>query len=259
MTPFFGGMLADRLLGRRRAVVFGGLLMAAGHLLMTVAEPHGLLTARWPCSSAGNGFFKPNISTIVGDALPQGSEQARRRLHASSTWASTSAPPCRPSLCGYIGETYGWHYGFGLATIGMLSGVAVFVAPTRLTQILIALTAVVSGGRRWPSSAPTTRSRPASTRSSPCRSLAAAVVSWVALGRGGLPAEAGLPPYPRALEAPRVARAHARERHLRGDADRRCPSSPSGLGREPVAHRRGADPARFVRGRERRCSEAGAR
>ena len=51
-----------------------------------------------------------------------------------------------PLLCGYIGETYGWHYGFGLATIGMLIGVAVFVAPIRLTQVLIMAGAVAAAG-----------------------------------------------------------------------------------------------------------------
>src|ERR1700676_2908269 len=65
MTPFFGGMLADRLLGSRRAVILGGLLMAAGHLLMTSENNFAFFTALG-LLIAGNGFFKPNISTIVG-------------------------------------------------------------------------------------------------------------------------------------------------------------------------------------------------
>src|SRR3954454_14866195 len=61
MTPFFGGMLADRLLGARRAVVLGGLLMAAGHLVLTVQNDSAFYLAL-ALLIAGNGFFKPNIS-----------------------------------------------------------------------------------------------------------------------------------------------------------------------------------------------------
>src|SRR6187397_2910811 len=74
MTPFFGGMLADRLLGSRRAVVLGGLFMAAGHLLMTVQSTAFFFSAL-SLLIIGNGFFKPNISTIVGSLYPEGSGQ----------------------------------------------------------------------------------------------------------------------------------------------------------------------------------------
>ena len=80
-TPFLGGMLADRLLGARRAVVWGGLLMAAGHALMTVERAWAFYAAL-ALLICGNGFFKPNISTIVGDALSAGRPAPRRRLHA---------------------------------------------------------------------------------------------------------------------------------------------------------------------------------
>ena len=65
MTPFFGGMIADRLLGSRACVIIGGLLMSAGHLLMTVENEFMFFTALG-FLICGNGFFKPNISTIVG-------------------------------------------------------------------------------------------------------------------------------------------------------------------------------------------------
>src|SRR5262245_49731135 len=71
MTPFFGGMLADRLLGCRRAVVIGGLLMASGHLLMTVQTDIAFYGALG-LLVAGNGFFKPNVSTMVGSLYPEG-------------------------------------------------------------------------------------------------------------------------------------------------------------------------------------------
>ena len=72
MTPFFGGMIADKLLGGRTAVVIGGLLMAAGHLLMSL-ETEWIFFTALALLIAGNGFFKPNISTIVGSLYPPGS------------------------------------------------------------------------------------------------------------------------------------------------------------------------------------------
>src|SRR5262245_40151620 len=142
MTPFFGGALADRLLGARRAVVLGGMLMAAGHLLMTVESEFAFFGAL-ALLITGNGFFKPNISTIVGSLYPE----ARPRRDGGFTifyMGINLGAAMSPLLCGYIGETYGWHYGFGLATIGMLTGLAVFVAPVRLTQILISAGAIAS-------------------------------------------------------------------------------------------------------------------
>ncbi len=124
MTPFFGGMLADRLLGARRAVILGGLLMAAGHLMMAVETELAFFTALG-LLICGNGFFKPNISTIVASLYPQGSPKRESGFTIFYMGINLGAA-MSPLLCGYIGETYGWHYGFGLATIGMLMGVAVF-------------------------------------------------------------------------------------------------------------------------------------
>ena len=129
MTPLFGGMLADRLLGARRAVVLGGLLMAAGHLMMSAENDVAFFLAL-ALLIVGNGFFKPNISTMVGSLYPQGSPKRDTGFTIFYMGINLGAA-MSPLLCGYIGETYGWHYGFGLATLGMLTGLAVFVAPVR--------------------------------------------------------------------------------------------------------------------------------
>ncbi len=134
MTPFFGGMLADRLLGARRAVVLGGLLMAAGHLFMTIEVDYVFFSAL-ALLICGNGFFKPNISTIVGSLYPEGSPKRDGGFTLFYMGINLGAA-MSPLLCGYIGETYGWHYGFGLATIGMLLGLAVFIIPSILSQAL---------------------------------------------------------------------------------------------------------------------------
>ncbi|MHC4178575.1 MAG: oligopeptide:H+ symporter [Planctomycetota bacterium] len=191
MTPFFGGMLADRLLGQRRAVVLGGLLMAAGHLVMAVEHSLGFFTAL-ALLICGNGFFKPNISTIVGSLYPQGSPRRDGGFTIFYMGINLGAT-MSPLLCGYIGETYGWHYGFGLATIGMLTGVAVFVAPTLLTQILIMSGAGAAAVGMFCFHADDPFSTAINVGTGIVL-LIAGVISLVALGRGGLPAEAGGPP-----------------------------------------------------------------
>ncbi len=201
MTPFFGGMLADRLLGQRRAVVLGGLLMAAGHLLMTIQDDLAFFTAL-ALLICGNGFFKPNISTIVGSLYPPGSPRREGGFTIFYMGVNLGAA-MSPLLCGYIGETYGYHYGFGLATIGMLTGIAVFVAPTLLTQILImsgAVAAAVSLLLFHPDN-------PFATAANVLVGLSllvAGVIALTALGRGGLPAMAGAPPDANRLRRPLI-------------------------------------------------------
>ncbi len=191
MTPFFGGMLADRLLGPRRAVVVGGLLMAAGQLLLTV--PNSLVFfVGLAVLICGNGFFKPNISTIVGSLYGKGSSKRDGGFTIFYMGINLGAA-MSPLLCGYIGETYGWHWGFGLATIGMLIGVAIFVVPTGVAQAMIlAGAASAATGLIW-----YRPENPLSVGVNVFVSVAlvvAAVVAAVALGRGGLPKDIGAPP-----------------------------------------------------------------
>lgn len=191
MTPFFGGLLADRVLGQRRAVILGGVLMAAGHLLMTYE-------AQWPFFIAlsllivGNGFFKPNISTIVGSLYPKGSGKRDGGFTIFYMGINLGAA-MSPLLCGYVGETYGWHYGFGLATIGMLIGLAVFVMPTVVTQSLIGLGAAVSaiGMLVFHPDNPWTT---AVNIFVAVALVAAGAIACVALSRGGLSADKGQRP-----------------------------------------------------------------
>lgn len=143
-TPFIGGMLADKLLGARRAVILGGMFMAAGHLLMTFENKTAFFVALG-LLICGNGFFKPNISTMVGTLYPPGSP-ARDGGFTIFYMGINLGAAMSPLVCGYVGETFGWHYGFGLATIGMLTGLMTFVADRKSSQILIGLTALVTAG-----------------------------------------------------------------------------------------------------------------
>jgi dipeptide/tripeptide permease len=153
MTPFFGGMIADRIIGARRAVILGGLFMAAGHLLMGVDKDWTLLGLTFSAKTSffvalallivGNGFFKPNISTIVGSLYPHNSRKRDGGFTIFYIGINLGAA-IAPLLCGYIGETYGWHKGFGLATIGMLTGLAVFIAPTLISQVLLLISCLAA-------------------------------------------------------------------------------------------------------------------
>lgn len=201
MTPFFGGLIADKILGARKAVVLGGLLMATGHLVMTIENTYGFFLAL-ALLIVGNGFFKPNISSIVGTLYPKGSPKRDGGFTIFYMGVNLGAA-MSPLLCGYIGETYGWHYGFGLATIGMLIGLAVFVMPTLVTQVLIMFGSVCAAVALFilhPDN-------PISTMLNVfvgIALLAAGTLSTIALSRGGLPNDAGRPRNPELLRKPIV-------------------------------------------------------
>ena len=139
--PVFGGMLADRYLGMRKAVVFGGILLCLGHFGMAfegstaqtingvVVRDDGALRIFYLSLSLiimGVGFLKPNISTIVGKLYTQ--DDPRRDSGFSLFYAGINLGALFASIvCGYLGQTYGWKYGFGAAGIGMLLGLAQFL------------------------------------------------------------------------------------------------------------------------------------
>ncbi len=144
MTPFIGGMVADKLIGQRAAVIVGGSLMAMGHLVMTQRN-ETLFFVALALLIVGNGFFKPNIGTILGSLYSHERLKAKRDGGFTIFYMGVNlGAAMAPLLCGYIGETYGWHYGFGLATIGMMIGLAIFVAPTVVTQSMIGVGAVAT-------------------------------------------------------------------------------------------------------------------
>ncbi|MBO0750597.1 MAG: peptide MFS transporter [Bradyrhizobiaceae bacterium] len=126
LTPVVGGMLADRVLGRRRTVIIGALLMAAGHFMMAF-EP--LLLLALLLLIMGNGAFKPNTSTQVGELYGPG-DPRRDRAYSIFYVGINIGAFLAPLVCGTLGEKVGWHYGFGAAGIGMLIGLATYLAGT---------------------------------------------------------------------------------------------------------------------------------
>ncbi|HVI57419.1 MAG TPA: oligopeptide:H+ symporter [Luteimonas sp.] len=140
-VPVIGGVLADRWLGMRKAVVFGGILLCLGHLGMAfeghaatnvggqVVRDEGALRVTYLSLALiimGVGFLKPNISTIVGRLYAP--DDPRRDSGFSLFYAGINLGALFASLvCGFLGEVYGWKYGFGAAGIGMLVGLAMFL------------------------------------------------------------------------------------------------------------------------------------
>ncbi|GAA4426954.1 oligopeptide:H+ symporter [Pontibacter saemangeumensis] len=123
-TPVIGGMLADKLLGYRKAIMLGAVLMAIGHFALAVQHPlffYGALAL----IIVGNGFFKPNISTLVGTLYKQGDPRRDAGFTIFYMGINIGAM-LAPLICGWLGVTYGWHYGFGAAGVGMLFGLIMF-------------------------------------------------------------------------------------------------------------------------------------
>jgi len=191
LTPFFGGLLADRILGARQSVVLGGVLMAAGHLAMTVEKPMAFFGAL-SLLIVGNGFFKPNISAMVGSLYPEGSHKRDGGFTIFYMGINLGAA-LSPLLCGYIAHKYSWHYGFGLATIGMLLGLGVFVVPGGIARMLILASAVASAVSLMVYR-PSGLMLLALNIFVAVSLLSAAIIGWVAAGRGGLPDDTGRPP-----------------------------------------------------------------
>ncbi len=142
VTPVIGGYLADRYIGQRKAVQFGAILLVIGHGLMAFEGTGGqdsvAINAFWLALAfiiMGVGFLKANISVIVGQLYGRG--DARRDPAFTIFYMGINLGALLGSLIvGYLGETYGWSWGFGAAGVGMLLGLIVFVwgRPTLLGQ-----------------------------------------------------------------------------------------------------------------------------
>jgi POT family proton-dependent oligopeptide transporter len=127
LTPLLGGLLADRLLGQRRTVVVGGLLMAAGHFLMAFER---LFFLALLFLIAGNGCFKPNVSTQVGALYPPG-DPRRDRAYGIFYMGINLGAFFANLVCATLASLYGWHWGFGAAGVGMCVGLAVYLLGQR--------------------------------------------------------------------------------------------------------------------------------
>ncbi|PNU04098.1 peptide MFS transporter [Novosphingobium guangzhouense] len=140
ITPVLGGYIADRWLGQRKAVLFGGIVLAVGHLFMAYEGLQGVtdpatkqadpaLNVFWLALAliiVGSGFLKANISVIVGQ-LYKMTDTRRDAAYTIFYMGVNTGATLGTILVGYLGETIGWSWGFGLAGIGMVLGLIIFV------------------------------------------------------------------------------------------------------------------------------------
>ncbi len=124
VTPILGGILADQLLGYRKAVILGAVLMTLGHASMAI-ETELFFYVGLTLLILGNGAFKPNISSIVGQLYPNNSDK-KDAGYTIFYMGINAGAFLGILLCGYIGEKVGWSYGFGLAGIFMFLGMLQF-------------------------------------------------------------------------------------------------------------------------------------
>ncbi|MGB7408756.1 MAG: peptide MFS transporter [Pontixanthobacter sp.] len=157
ITPVVGGYLADRYLGQRKAVVFGAVLLTFGHFFMafegTGGQDDPTINVFWAALAliiVGSGFLKANISVIVGQLYSR--TDIRRDPAYTIFYMGINVGAATASIiCGYLGQTYGWEYGFGLAGIGMLIGLIFFVLgkPLLLGKGEPKVPERIAGGKEW--------------------------------------------------------------------------------------------------------------
>src|ERR1700710_2791967 len=126
-TPLIGGALSDRYLGRKRAVVIGASVMALGHFMMAF-EP--LFYVALATIALGNGLFLPSLTSQINE-LYAPSDPRRGTAYSIYYVGINLGAFLAPLICGTVGELYGWHYGFGLAGIGMIVGLVTYLWGSR--------------------------------------------------------------------------------------------------------------------------------
>jgi len=127
LTPIVGGIVSDRWLGRRRAVIIGGLLMACGHFMMA---SEALFFPAMVTIALGNGLFLPNLPSQVALLYAPGDVRLAGAYNIYYVGINLGAF-IAPLICGTLGEVYGWHYGFAAAGVGMCLGLVIYVLGSR--------------------------------------------------------------------------------------------------------------------------------
>ena len=131
LTPFIGGLLADRVLGYRKSIIIGGILMGLGYILLSIKDLNFLYLSM-TLIILGNGFFKPNISTLLGNVYNEESYKARKDAGYNIFYMGINIGAF---VCNFFGAAlynmYGWYAAFWAAGVGMFIGVLVFIIGTK--------------------------------------------------------------------------------------------------------------------------------
>ncbi|MCI4589874.1 peptide MFS transporter [Sphingobium sp. BYY-5] len=127
ISPLMGGYLADRYLGQRKAVLFGGIVIAIGHLILGMESDNagsmglGLFWLGLATVITGTGFLKSSASALVGQLYPR-DDMRRDPAYTIFYMGINVGGTIGPIICGYLGQVWGWHWGFGAASVGMTAG-----------------------------------------------------------------------------------------------------------------------------------------
>jgi proton-dependent oligopeptide transporter, POT family len=127
LTPLLGGLIADRVLGKKRAIIIGGSVMALGHFMMTL-EP--LFYVALATIAIGNGLFLPSLPSQIRDLYPRADPRAGRAYNVYYVGVNIGGFLAM-LVCGALGETLGWHWGFGAAGVGMVIGLVIYLCGQR--------------------------------------------------------------------------------------------------------------------------------
>jgi len=124
-SPLIGGFIADRWTGPRHAITVGGLFFMAGHLLLAVPKNIPIFYVALTCLVIGNGFFKPNVSTMVGNLYPEGSH-LKDRAYLIFYMGINIGAALAPIVAEVVQGRWGYHYAFAVAAFGMMISLAIF-------------------------------------------------------------------------------------------------------------------------------------
>ena len=129
-TPILGGLIADRMLGRRKAVIIGGSIMALGPLLMAFES---LFYPALALIALGNGLFLPSLPSQVHTLYAPGDPRREYAYNVYYVGINVGAV-LAPLVCGTLGEIYGWHFGFGAAGVGMCLGLVIYIGRREISD-----------------------------------------------------------------------------------------------------------------------------
>ena len=133
-SPLIGGYIADKWTGPRHAITIGGLFFMAGHLLLAVPKNVPVFYVALTCLVIGNGFFKPNVSTMVGNLYPEGSH-LKDRAYLIFYMGINIGAALAPIVAEFVQGRWGYHYAFAVAAFGMMLSLAIFWSFQRYVRV----------------------------------------------------------------------------------------------------------------------------
>ncbi len=180
LTPMLGGYLADRFIGTHKALVIGGAIIASGHFVLALPGMQAFY-AGLALVVIGTGFFKANVSTMVGQLYRDGDTRRDSGFTLFYMGINTGGF-LGPLVCGYLAQSdrFGWHYGFAAAGVGMVLGLIAYVILKR--KYLGDIGDKPTGGSRANVDSSALAGADASTRNGAIGALAGAGVSWLLSG-----------------------------------------------------------------------------